>query len=108
MKFADIGRGVRFRYQGRVYVKTGPLTASDELSGAQRMIPRYAVLEPLEVPLSRDVAPDPVREALHLLVREGEALLDELGASPQQRARFAQAQAAAWAALETDGEGNGW
>lgn len=109
MKFAELERGARFRYQGRVYVKTGPLTAADAESGAQRMIPRYAVLQPTDgqgAALAAPSAPDPVREAMTLIVREAEALLDALGASPAQRARFAQAQAAAWAVLDQAAQGN--
>ena len=41
--------GARFEYEGVVYVKTGPLTASSE-EGGQRIIPRYAILKALDVP----------------------------------------------------------
>lgn len=47
MKFTLLPLGARFRFEGRIYVKTGPLTASDE-AGGQRMIPRYAVLQPVD------------------------------------------------------------
>lgn len=46
MKFQLIPVGTRFRYEGRTYVKTGPLTASGD-EGGQRIIPRYAVLSPV-------------------------------------------------------------
>ena len=39
--------GARFEYQGEVMVKAGPLTASKE-SGGVVLIPRYAVLKPLD------------------------------------------------------------
>lgn len=39
--------GARFEYEGIVFVKTGPLTASSD-KGGQRIIPRYAVLKPLD------------------------------------------------------------
>ena len=49
MKLQDIPVGARFEYQGRVFVKTGPMTATAE-DGGQRMIPRYADLRPLNPP----------------------------------------------------------
>ena len=49
MKLQDIPVGARFEYQGRVFVKTGPITATAE-DGGQRMIPRYADLRPLNPP----------------------------------------------------------
>jgi hypothetical protein len=42
--------GARFEFQGKVYVKTGPIAATSE-EGGQRMIPRYAVLRPLDGPV---------------------------------------------------------
>jgi hypothetical protein len=47
MKLQDLPVGTRFEYQGRVFVKTGPITATAE-DGSQRMIPRYADLRPLD------------------------------------------------------------
>lgn len=47
MKFQLLPLGARFEYQGRVYVKTGPLTATGEDGGA-RVIPRHATLIPLD------------------------------------------------------------
>lgn len=47
MKFQQLPQGARFEYEGQVYVKVGPLTAASE-SGRQRMIPRFAVLKPVE------------------------------------------------------------
>lgn len=43
--------GARFEYEGNVYVKTGPMTASSE-QGGQRIIPRYATLRPLDIPVT--------------------------------------------------------
>ncbi len=43
MKLQHLAIGDRFEYEGQIYVKTGPLTASGEIDG-QRIIPRYAVL----------------------------------------------------------------
>jgi hypothetical protein len=47
MKFQLLPMGARFEYEGKVYTKVGPLTASGE-TGGQRMIPRFAVLRPLD------------------------------------------------------------
>lgn len=47
MKLQQLSLGARFEYQGKVFVKTGPLTARSE-DGGQQMIPRYAVLTPLD------------------------------------------------------------
>lgn len=47
MKLQFLPMGARFEFEGKIYTKTGPLTAVAE-SGGQRMIPRHAVLRPLE------------------------------------------------------------
>lgn len=47
MKFQQLPHGARFEYEGKVYVKTGPLTAATE-EGVQRMIPRFALLKSLD------------------------------------------------------------
>lgn len=47
MKLHDFATGSRFEYDGQIFVKTGPLTAASE-NGCQRIIPRYAVLKPLD------------------------------------------------------------
>ena len=47
MKLQHLPMGARFEYQGAVYVKTGPMMAATE-SGEQKLIPRYAVLKPLD------------------------------------------------------------
>lgn len=57
MKFQLLPLGARFEYEGKVYVKTGPMTASSE-QGGQRMIPRFAVLKPLDA-----APPAPSRKA---------------------------------------------
>ena len=49
MKLQHLAMGARFEYEGVVYVKTGPLTASSE-AGEARIIPRYAILKALDVP----------------------------------------------------------
>ena len=51
MKFQMLAMGDRFEFDGKTWVKTGPLTAMSE-AGEQRMIPRYAPLRPLDAPLA--------------------------------------------------------
>lgn len=46
MKFQMLAVGDRFEFEGKEYVKVGPLTATCE--GGQRMIPRFATLKPLD------------------------------------------------------------
>ncbi|MDD5248185.1 MAG: hypothetical protein PHY45_04320 [Rhodocyclaceae bacterium] len=45
MKIHQLPQGARFVYEGKEYVKTGPMFATS--NGQQRLIPKYAVLEPL-------------------------------------------------------------
>ena len=47
MKLQHLAIGARFEYDGKIFVKTGPLTASSD-QGGQQIIPRYAVLRPLD------------------------------------------------------------
>lgn len=49
MKLQHLPIGARFEYKGQVFVKTGPLTAASE-EGGQQVIPRSAMLRPLDVP----------------------------------------------------------
>jgi len=49
VKLQHLAIGARFEYEGAVYVKTGPLTASSEQGGA-RIIPRSATLKPVDLP----------------------------------------------------------
>lgn len=51
MKFTQLPIGARFEFEGKVYVKIGPIAASTE-QGGQRMIPRWADLRPLDGPAS--------------------------------------------------------
>lgn len=60
MKLQHLAIGARFEYEGQVFVKTGPLTASSE-QGGQRIIPRYAVLKPLDLP-APETAASPARK----------------------------------------------
>lgn len=54
MKFQQLALGARFEFEGAAFVKSGPLTATSE-AGQQRMIPRFAVLKPLDT--AQPVAP---------------------------------------------------
>lgn len=49
MKLQHLALGARFEYEGQVFTKTGPMTATSGASG-QRVIPRYALLKPADVP----------------------------------------------------------
>jgi len=42
MRFPQVQVGQQFTFQDKRYTKTGPLTASEEGTGRQRMIPRSA------------------------------------------------------------------
>lgn len=50
MKIHQLPIGARFEYEGQEYVKTGPLSAAGKQG--QRLIPKYAVLKPLDGPAS--------------------------------------------------------
>lgn len=47
MKFPQLPMGQRFRFQGKHYTKTGPLTASDEETGNNRLMKKSAEILPL-------------------------------------------------------------
>lgn len=90
MKFQLLPLGARFEFEGRVYTKTGPLTASGE-DGGQRMIPRFAALKPLDgaVPKTppaseRKVDETRVRVALEAFHGECARLLQTLATDPEQ------------------------
>lgn len=53
MKLQHIQIGDRFEYEGKVFSKTGPITATSE-EGTQRIIPRSAILKPAKT--ARDEA----------------------------------------------------
>jgi hypothetical protein len=46
MRIHQLPIGARFEYEGHVYVKTGPMVATS--STGQRLIPKHAVLSPLQ------------------------------------------------------------
>ena len=61
MKFPRLPIGQAFSYQGESYVKTGQVTGRNPAAGALRMIPRSALVEPLQT------AAEPEREQLRPL-----------------------------------------
>jgi hypothetical protein len=46
-KFPQLAVGQRFEYEGKVYVKVGPLTARAMDGSRDWMIPRYALVKPV-------------------------------------------------------------
>jgi hypothetical protein len=48
MKFAQLQIGQRFRYQDKVYRKATPLMAAIDGEDRQKLIPRSAVIEPMD------------------------------------------------------------
>lgn len=59
MKFQHLPLGARFEFDGKVYAKTGPLTATAEDGSGQRMIPRHVLLKPVDAPLPMGDAGNP-------------------------------------------------
>ncbi len=49
MKFPHLPIGQRFRFQDKLYTKIGPLTASEEGSGNNRLMMKSAEVEPLDL-----------------------------------------------------------
>jgi hypothetical protein len=92
MKFQQLPIGARFELDGQVYVKTGPIAAAGE-SGAPRMIPRHAVLRPLDgmppapPPPSRKLDEHRVLAAFAAFCTDCEALLGEQGRPALDAAR---------------------
>jgi hypothetical protein len=109
MKFQMLGVGARFEYAGVNYVKSGPLTAISE-SGVQRMIPRFALLRPLDGPtetlpkVSRALDEAAVLAAFEAFyaacLSEFEAVCRDSTAAPAWRARLESARRRFAAALE--------
>lgn len=54
MKFNNLPQGSRFEFEGKVYVKAGPLTAAAEDGSGLRMIPRHVLLKPVDIPMQTD------------------------------------------------------
>lgn len=73
MKFPQLPIGARFRWQGELYRKTGPMTAYAETGAGQKLIPRSAVVEPLQ-----DGAAEPPAAAARFTADEVQAALRAL------------------------------
>jgi hypothetical protein len=90
MRFPQLAIGQRFTYQSKPYTKTGPLTASEEGSGQQRMIPRAAeviLIDSLGKPVkeikqryNRSEVRDVLKRFRADLVEQMKALADDEGA----------------------------
>ena len=52
MKFHQLPLQARFRYQGKVYRKVSPLQAHCEADATQRLVPRSAVVAPVDASAS--------------------------------------------------------
>ena len=50
MKFQHLTIGQKFLYQGQPYSKVSPLIGSHTKTGARKLIPRYAEVEPFPAP----------------------------------------------------------
>ena len=100
MKFTQLPLGARFEYEGRVYVKSSPIAASSE-TGARRMIPRYALLTPLDAVAKP--APRPARAldaaevatAFEAFAADCARLLEQAATDPGQHGRLSAEMAAA-------------
>lgn len=99
-KFIHLAPGESFEYQGKPYIKTGPLTARNIDDNGQRMIPRSAVVLPLTESAStpdkavkqRHVQTEQVLQAFDLYHKgclEWVQLTDEVDASLASRIREA-------------------
>lgn len=55
MKIHQLPHGARFEFEGEEYVKTGPLIGTRN-GGQQRLIPKYAVLKPLDAAVAAPAA----------------------------------------------------
>lgn len=91
MKFSQLPMGARFEYEGQVYVKTSPIAASGE-TGGQKMIPRYAVLKPLDAGMKpaaskgRSLDEAKVTAAFDAFAARSAQLIDQAAADTTQRA----------------------
>ena len=94
MKLQDIPIGGHFEFEGKVFTKTGPLTASSD-PGGQRMIPRYANLRPLDQPALEERSGGPrrrlddaaVQAAFHAFYERCAGLVDNAALPALAKAR---------------------
>ncbi len=108
MKFHMLPVGARFEVRGKIYVKSGPLTANDA-RGGQQLLPRATMVNPIEgasqpgqPPSAPALTPQAVRAAFdgfeadyrHRLLQLGSAL-----GEPQAQRLIAEIDAAGRAFL---------
>ena len=95
VKLHQLAIGARFEYEGKIYSKTGPISAAGA-DGGSRLIPRSATLKPLAVAVSeaapgsagRRLDPAAVRRAFDAFHEAARKLVpparhDELAAARQ-------------------------
>lgn len=89
MKLQHLAMGARFEYEGLIFVKTGPLTASSE-AGGQRIIPRHAELKALDLPATEGkgrLETALVRKAFNSFFETSKRLVGEAGQAELEVAR---------------------
>ncbi len=94
MKFKDLPAAARFCWQGKKWTRDGPISAV-ATDGTRRVIPRWAVVEPLEVEpptTGSDTWQPPHREALEQAIDTYEARVAQIVA--EVALRFDEAEAA--------------
>lgn len=68
MKFNQLVEGQQFKYQGKIYTRSGPLMATDA-QGQSKLMPRSAVVTPLS-DSSPEPAPEPTKTITVAQARE--------------------------------------
>lgn len=81
MKFQHLPLGARFEFDSKVYVKSGPLTATAEDGSGQRLIPRHVLLKAVSAPVGDhpsmpESEVDRLRAAATRFVRECTLLIE--------------------------------
>lgn len=89
MKLQHLEIGARFEYEGVVYMKTGPLTASSEVGG-QRIIPRHVMIRPIVPPAAEGkgrLEAALVRKAFNSFFETCDRLVGDAGHAELEQAR---------------------
>jgi hypothetical protein len=84
MKFTQLQIGQRFLYQGKTYRKVTPLMADPVDGEGQRLIPRSAIVEPLDATpppaqLPEDIPLAQIDRAMHRLSADINQILADSG-----------------------------
>jgi hypothetical protein len=99
MKFPQLPIGTRFTWQGEQYCKSGPMTATVEGSGAERLIPRSANIAVAGAAAAGSSEPGPgdkqIAAALAALAARLESYADTLPADERAGLRAALGEAIA-------------